>query len=81
MGAGWPERVIAYYRKTVNNAERNYCISWRELLVIVRTLEHFNEYLYGQEFHMCTDHSTRARFMGFKKLEVQAAYWIQHLQE
>jgi hypothetical protein len=41
------ERIIAYYSKTLNKAERNYCVTRRELLAIVRTLEHFHKYLYG----------------------------------
>jgi hypothetical protein len=42
------ERVIAYYSKTLNKAERNYCVTRQELLAIVRTLQHFHKYLYGQ---------------------------------
>jgi hypothetical protein len=34
------EQVIAYYSKMLNYAERNCCITRRELLAIVRTLEH-----------------------------------------
>jgi hypothetical protein len=41
------EHVIAYYSKTLNKAERNYCVTRRELLAMVRTLEHFHKYLYG----------------------------------
>jgi hypothetical protein len=51
------ERVIAYYSKTLNKAERNYCVTRRELLTIVRTLEHFHKYLYRQPFQLRTDHS------------------------
>jgi hypothetical protein len=54
---GGQERVIAYYSKTLNKAEINYCVTRRELLAIVRTMEHFHKYLYGQEFHLRTDHS------------------------
>jgi hypothetical protein len=75
------ERVIAYYRKTLNKAERNYCVTRRELLAIVRTLEHFHKYLYGQKFHLQTDHSALTWLMSFKNLEGQTARWIQRLQE
>jgi hypothetical protein len=75
------ERVIAYYSKTLNKAERNYCVTCRELLAIVKTLEHFHKYLYGQGFHLRTDHSALAWLMSFKNLEGQTARWIQLLQE
>jgi hypothetical protein len=45
----------------------------------VRTLEHFRKYLYGQEFHLHTDHSALTWFMSCKNLEVQNAHWIQQL--
>jgi hypothetical protein len=75
------ERVIAYYSKTLNKAERNYCVTRRELLAIVSTLEHFHKYLYGQKFHLRTDHSALTWLMSFKNLEGQTARWIQRLQE
>jgi hypothetical protein len=40
------ERVITYYNKIVIKAKRNYCVTWWELLAIMRTLEHFRKYLY-----------------------------------
>ena len=45
------ERVVAYFSKTLSKAERDYCVTRRELLAIVKTLENFHKYLYGQEFH------------------------------
>jgi hypothetical protein len=62
-------------------AERNYCVIRQEALAITRTLEHFRMYLYGQEFHMRTDHSAITRLMRFKNLEGQTACWIQRLLE
>jgi hypothetical protein len=73
--------VIAYYSKTLSKAERNYCVTRRELLAIVKTLEHCHKYLYGQQFHLRTDHSTLTWLLSFKNLEVQTARWIQRLQE
>jgi hypothetical protein len=37
------EGTIAYYSKTLNKAKRNYCVTRRKLLAIVRTLEHFHK--------------------------------------
>jgi hypothetical protein len=74
------ERVIAYDSKTLNKAERNYCVTWREVLAIMRTLEYFRKNLYGQEFHLCTNHSALTWLMSFKYLEGQTAHWIQHLK-
>jgi hypothetical protein len=63
------ERVIAYYSKMLNTEERNYCVRRRELIAIVRALEHFHKYLYGQEFHLRTDHSLLTWLMSFRNLE------------
>jgi hypothetical protein len=78
---GGQERVIAYYSKKLNKVARNYCVTRRELLAIVRALEHFHKYLYGQEFHLRTDHSALTWLMSFKNLDVQTASWIRRLQE
>jgi hypothetical protein len=74
-------RVIAYCSKTLNKAERNYCVNRRELLAIVWTLEHFHKYLYGQEFYLRPDHSALTWLMSSKNLEGQTACWIQRLRE
>jgi hypothetical protein len=75
------ERVVAYFSKTLSKAERNYCVTRRELLAIVKTLEHFHKYLYGQEFHLRKDHSALTWLLSFKNLEGQTARWVQRLQE
>jgi hypothetical protein len=54
---GGRERVVTYLRRTLLKAERKYCMTSRELLTTVKTLEHFYKYLYGQEFQLRTDNS------------------------
>jgi hypothetical protein len=44
------EQVIACYSKMLNKAKRNYCIIQLDLLVVVRTLEHFHKYLLRTRF-------------------------------
>jgi hypothetical protein len=75
------DRVIPYYSKTLTKPERNYFLTRRELLAIVRTLEHFHKYLYGQEFLLGTDHSALIWLICFRNLEGHTANWIQLLQE
>ena len=36
------ERVIAYFSKSLSRSERNYCITRKELLAIVKAVGHFN---------------------------------------
>jgi hypothetical protein len=48
---------------------------------MVRALEQFHMYMYGKEFHLCTDHSALTRILSFKNVEGQSARWIQRLQE
>jgi hypothetical protein len=75
------ERVVAYFSKTLSKAERNYCVTHRESLAIVRTLEHFHKYLYGKQCHLRTDNSALTWLLNFKNLEGQTARWVQRLQE
>jgi len=51
------EKVIAYGSRTLIAAERNYCVTRRELLAIVYFTKQFRTYLLGSEFLLRTDHS------------------------
>lgn len=75
------EVVIAYFSRTLSKAERNYCVTRKELLAVMKSLEHFHKYLYGQSFHLRTDHSALTWLINFKNLEGQTARWMQRLQE
>jgi hypothetical protein len=70
------ERAIAYYSEMLNKAKRNYCVTRRELLAIVRAMEHLHKYLYGQEFHLHKDQPALTWLMSFKNLEGQTTRWI-----
>ena len=73
------ERVIAYYSRTLNKSERNYCITRKELLAIVAAVKHFRPYLYGKQFKVQTDHGALTWLMKFKHPEAQVAHWIEVL--
>lgn len=75
------EKVIAYYSRVLNKAERNYCITRRELLAIVSSLKSFHHYLYGRKFKIRTDHISIKWLMSFKDLEGQLARWLERLRQ
>ena len=75
------EKVIAYFSKTLSKPERNYCATRKELLAVVKSVEHFYKYLYGRRFLIRTDHAALKRLLQFKNPEGQAARWIERLQE
>ena len=75
------ERVIAYFSKVLSKAERNYCVTRRELLAIIDSLNFFRHYLLGRKFMIRTDHVSLKWLMSFKDLEGQLARWLEKLQE
>lgn len=52
------EKVIRYFSKVLSKAERNYCINRRELLAVIRSVEHFYSYLHGRKLLLKTDYKT-----------------------
>ncbi|MGC8821243.1 MAG: reverse transcriptase domain-containing protein, partial [Fervidobacterium sp.] len=74
------ERVIAYYSRTLGHAERNYCVTRRELLAALECMKHFHKYLYGQKFRLRTDHAALRWLLQFKNPEGQLARWIERIQ-
>ncbi|KAJ8353404.1 hypothetical protein SKAU_G00209710 [Synaphobranchus kaupii] len=74
------ERVVAYYSRALGKAERNYCVTRRELLAVVRALHHFRPYLQGSHFLLRTDHTSLTWLLTFKDPEGQVARWLEQLQ-
>ena len=52
------EKVIAYFSRSLDRTQRQYCVTRRELLAVIKSLDHFNPYLYGRTFVVRTDHSS-----------------------
>ncbi|GBM00489.1 Transposon Ty3-G Gag-Pol polyprotein, partial [Araneus ventricosus] len=78
---GNEECVIAYFSKSLGKPERNYCVTRKKLLAIVKSIEHFHHYLYGRKFLLLTDHASLRWLLNFREPEGQIARWIQRLQE
>jgi hypothetical protein len=75
------ERVIAYYSKTLSPAERNYCVTRRELLAVILAVKHFRPYLYGQRFKLRTDHAALIWLCKRAEPSNQVARWLEILAE
>ena len=67
------EKVIAYFSKTLNKAERNYCTTRKELLAIITAVRHFHHYLCGRPFLIRTDQRALRWLLNFKNPEEQLA--------
>ena len=75
------ERPVAYYSKTFSHEERNYCVTRKELLAVLRACQHFRPYLYGRKFLLRTDHESLRWMTRLKEPRGQLARWLEELQE
>ena len=74
------ERVICYGSKTLNQAQRNYCTTRRELLAAVVFLHEYEPYLLGQRsFTLRTDHSSLRWLFGFRNPQGQLARFLEYV--
>jgi hypothetical protein len=73
------ERVIGYASQALNKAEKQYCVTRRELLAVVTFVKKFRHYLSGKRFTVRTNHSSLQWLMNFKEPEGQVARWIEYL--
>ena len=75
------ERVVAYGSRVLSKAERQYCVTRRELLAVVTFIKQFKPYLAGKCFQLRTDHGSLVWLRNFKEPEGQLACWLECLQE
>ena len=78
---GDQERVISYYSRALGSAERNYCVTRRELLAVLKAVNHFRPYLYGKEFKIRTDHASLLWLCRRTTPTAQVARWLEILSE
>ena len=51
-------RVIDYGSRCLDNPERNYCVTRREMLAVVYFTKYFKQFLLGRVFKLRTDHGS-----------------------
>ncbi|RVW58821.1 putative mitochondrial protein [Vitis vinifera] len=82
----WPKRrwkpyVIYYASKTLNEAQRNYTTTEKELLAVVFALDKFRAYLVGSFIIVFTDHSALKYLLTKQDAKARLIRWILLLQE
>ena len=75
------ERPIAFFWRVMNQTQRNYCTTQRELLAVVSALQHFRHYLIGAKVILRTDHHSLKWLRTFKRPEGILACWVETLAE
>ncbi|RVW63970.1 Transposon Ty3-I Gag-Pol polyprotein [Vitis vinifera] len=73
--------VIYYASKTLNEAQRNYTTTEKELLVVVFALDKFRAYLVGSSIVVFTDHSALKYLLTKQDAKARLIRWILLLQE
>ncbi|KAL6338313.1 hypothetical protein AAG906_018658 [Vitis piasezkii] len=73
--------VIYYASKTLNEAQRNYTTTKKELLAVVFALDKFRAYLVGSFIIVFTDHSTLKYLLTKQDAKARLIRWILLLQE
>ena len=76
---------VAYYSKSMSDAERNYEIHDKEMLAIVQALQKWHTELEELQlwecFNIYTDHQSLEYFMTIKKLNDHQAWWAEFLSQ
>ncbi len=73
------ERVVAYGSRTLNRAERNYCVTDRELLAVKVFVEYYKHYLLGRHFTVRSDHQALRWLFTLREPKDRVARWIEIL--
>ena len=73
--------VIYYASRNLSEAQLNYTITEKELLVVVFALEKFRQYLLNFKVEVYFDHATLRHLLSRKEVKSQLIRWILLLQE
>ena len=71
------ERVIAYGSRTLSTAEKNYCVTDRELLAVRFFMEYYRQYLLGRPFLVRSDHQALRWLFSLRNPKDRIARWIE----
>ena len=70
---------VYYVRKTLNEAQRNYTTTEKELLAVVYALDKFRSYLIGSDIVIFTDHSALKYLLTKQNSKARLIRWFLFL--
>ena len=73
--------VVYYARKTLNEAQRIYTTTEKELLAVVYALDKFRAYLVGSDIIIFIDHSALKYLLTKQDAKARLIRWVLLLQE
>ena len=73
--------VVYYASKTLNEVQRNYTTTEKELLAVVYALDKFRAYLVGSDIIIFTDHSDLKYLLTKQNAKARLIRWVLLLQE
>ena len=73
------EQVLAFGSRCLSAAERNYCVTRKELLAVVYFMCYYKHYLLGSEVTVRSDHGSLRWLKEMKNPTGQVARWIERL--
>ena len=68
--------VVYYARKTLNEAQRNYTTTKKELLAVVFALDKFRAYLVGSDIVIFTNHSSLKYLLTKQDSKARLIRWV-----
>ena len=80
-GEGGKPYVVYYASKTLNESQRNYTTTKKELLAVVYALDKFRAYLVGSDIIIFTDHSALKYLLTKQNAKARFIRWVLLLQE
>src|SRR6267154_4600853 len=74
---------VAFMSKSMMPAEQNYDIGDKEMLAIIKPLEHWRHWLEGTKLpiEICTDHKNLVNFSNPQILKQRQMQWLRALQK
>lgn len=75
------ERLIYAYSQSLDSVQKNYGITDKELLAVVKSVEKLRRYLLGKKFILRTDHKELSYLRDAKNPTSRLLRWALKLQE